>query len=96
LMSVLMGLSGFNVSVIELRSSSCRNWQNVKDQDILSYLEKRKVTRTSLSLFKSKRKATISAKLHIPANECSLIENEIFWPKFMKCKLWKPNSIVSV
>lgn len=66
--------------------------ENVKDQDILSYLEKRKVTPTYLSLFKSKRKGSISAKLHVPANACSLIENKTFWPKFVQCKLWKPKS----
>ena len=66
--------------------------ENVKDQDILCYLEKRKVIPTYLSLFKSKRKGSISAKLDVPANACSLIKNETFWPKFVKCKLWKPTS----
>ena len=66
--------------------------ENVNDQDILCYLEKRKVIPTYLSLFKSKRKGSISAKLHVQANVCPLIENETFWPKFVKCKPWKPTS----
>jgi hypothetical protein len=66
--------------------------ENVKDQDILCYLEKRKVIPTYLSLFKSKRKGSISAKLDVPANACSLIKNETFWPKFVKYKLWKTTS----
>ena len=44
--------------------------ENVNDQDILCYLEKRKVIPTYLSLFKSKRKGSISAKLHVQANVC--------------------------
>lgn len=63
--------------------------ENVKAQDILSYLEKRNVKSTYLTLFRSKRKGSISAKLHVPANLCLLIENETFWPRFVHCKRWQ-------
>ena len=39
---------------------------NVNERQILSYLEKRKVKPTHLVLFKSQRKGTLSAKIHIP------------------------------
>ena len=53
---------------------------SVSAQDILSYLEKRDIKPTYLLLFKSKRKGTISAKLHVQANKSSFIESETFRP----------------
>ena len=64
---------------------------SVSAQDILSYLEKRDLKPTYLSLFKSKRKGTVSAKLHVPANKSSLIENGSFWPDLFSVSVGKQN-----
>ena len=64
---------------------------NMNQRQIISYLEKRKVKPTHLVLFKSKRKGTLSAKIHIPTAYCSLIQNKTFWPEFISCKPWQVN-----
>ena len=64
---------------------------NVNEHQIISYLEKRKVKPTHLVLFKSKRKGTLSAKIHIPTAYCCLIQDKTFWPEFISCKPWQAN-----
>ena len=57
----------------------------------ISYLEKRDIKPTYLLLFKSKRKGTVSAKLHVQANKCSLIENEPFGQSSSSGKQLEPS-----
>ena len=67
---------------------------SVSAQEILSYLEKRDIKPTYLSLFKSKRKGTVSEKLHVPADKSSIIENGSFWPEFVQCNRWQTKPIL--
>ena len=65
--------------------------KNVKENQIQSYLEDRDVTPTRITIFQSKRKGTISAKVNIPSVSLPLVQHEHFWPKFVTCKLWRSN-----
>ena len=65
--------------------------ENVKENQILCYLVDRDVTPTRITIFKSKRKGTISAKVNIPSASLPLVQHEHFWPKFVTCKPWRPN-----
>ena len=65
--------------------------KNVKENQIQSYLEDRDVTPTQITIFQSKRKGTISAKVNIPSASLPLVQHEHFWPKFVTCKPWRPN-----
>ena len=62
---------------------------NVNEKHIKSYLEQRNINPTYISVFPSKRKGTVSAKVHIPSVDLPLLQHEDFWPKFVICKLWK-------
>ena len=66
--------------------------ENVKEYQIQSYLEDRDVTPTRITLFQSKRKGTISAKVNIPSASLPLVQHEHFWPKFVTCKPWRLNA----
>ena len=57
--------------------------ENVKEYQIQSYLEDRDVTPTRITIFQSKRKGTISAKVNIPSASLPLVQHEHFWPKFV-------------
>ena len=65
--------------------------KNVKENQIQSYLEDRDVTPTRITIFQSKRKGTISAKVNIPSVSLPLVQHEHFWPKFVTCKPWQSN-----
>ena len=64
----------------------------MKEYQIQSYLEDRDVTPTRITLFQSKRKGTISAKVNIPSASFPLVQHEHFWPKFVTCKPWRSNA----
>ena len=40
-------------------------------------------------MFRSRRRGTISARIHIPSGSCALVQKENFWPKFVGCKSWR-------
>jgi hypothetical protein len=62
---------------------------NVKECQIVSYLKQRNITPTYISVFPSKRKGTISAKIHFRSADCSLVQQQKFWPQFVNCKTWQ-------
>ena len=53
--------------------------ENVEESQIRSYLEKREITPTHIKIFPSRRKGTMSAKVHIPFIACLDV----------KCKPWQ-------
>ena len=63
--------------------------ENVKENQILSNLEQRNITPTYISMFRSRRRGTISARIHIPSGSCALVQKENFWPKFVGCTPWR-------
>jgi hypothetical protein len=60
---------------------------NVKPNQVLTYLKQRGVVPTFISMFASKRKGTLSAKIHIPSSSKHLVKKTDFWPKFVGCSL---------
>ena len=66
--------------------------ENVKEYQIQSYLQDRDVTPTRITLFQSKRKGTISAKVNIPSVSFPSVQHEHFRPKFVTCKPWRSNA----
>jgi hypothetical protein len=64
--------------------------KNVKDHHILSYLERRNIIPTYISVFPSRRRGTLSCKIHFQAAACSFVQDENFWPEFVSCKPWQP------
>ena len=69
---------------------------SVKESHILSYLEERDLKPTYLSIFNSKRKNIMSAKIHFPSGVSSIVEQSDFWPKFVHCKPWKSRKILEM
>ncbi len=63
--------------------------ENVKECQIVSYLKQRNITPTYISVFPSKRKGTTSAKIHFRSADCSLVQQQNFWPQFVNCKIWQ-------
>ena len=63
--------------------------ENVKESQILSFLKRRNVIPTYISIFKSRRRGTISSKIHVPTVVSSLLQEDNFWPKYVRCKPWK-------
>ena len=61
----------------------------VEEKHIRAYLESRNIKPTHISIFKSRRKGTVSAKLNIRSFDAKLVTVEKFWPMFVKCKQWK-------
>ena len=53
---------------------------SVKEMNIRAYLEKRNVKPTHISIFKSRREGTVSAKINIPASDAKLVNTDEFWP----------------
>ena len=62
--------------------------ENVKESQIYSYLSQRGIIPSVISIFKSKRRGTISAKIHVPSASSSIVLKKDFWPKFVCCKAW--------
>ena len=60
---------------------------SVNEKHIQSYLERRNINRTYISVFPSKRKGTVSAKVHIPSVDLPLVQDGDFWPRFVICKI---------
>ena len=67
--------------------------ENVKKSQVYSYMVDRHIVPIKISLFKSKRKGTVSARILIPSNCSEKVLSKNFWPKFIHCKLWQPNEI---
>ena len=89
----MMGLLELRESEIKLSNLFLTGIaENVKEYQIQSYLEDRDVTPTRITLFQSKRKGTISAKVNIPSASLPLVQHEHFWPKFVTCKTWRSNA----
>ena len=65
--------------------------ENVKENQIQSYLVDRNIIPTRITIFQSRRKGTILAKVNIPSASFPLVQHEHFWPKFVTCKPWRPN-----
>ena len=63
--------------------------KDVNDNQIALYLAKRNVIASHISLFPSKRLGTISAKVGIPQASVSKVQEQNFWPKFVRCKPWQ-------
>ncbi len=63
--------------------------ENVKECQIVSYLKQRNITPIYISVFPSKRKGTTSAKIHFRSADCSLVQQQNFWPQFVNCKIWQ-------
>ena len=61
----------------------------VNEKHIQSYLERRNINPTYISVFPSKRKGTVSAKVHISCADLPVVQKDHFWPKFVICKLWQ-------
>ena len=61
----------------------------VKEMNIRAYLEKRNVKPTHISIFKSRRKGTVSAKINIPASDAKLVNTDEFWPMYVQCRPWQ-------
>ena len=62
---------------------------SVNKKHIQSYLERRNINPTYISVFPSKRKGTVSAKVHIRSADLPFVQKDDFWPEFVICKLWQ-------
>ena len=62
--------------------------ENVKESQIYSYLSQRGIIPSLISIFKSKRRGTISAKIHVPSASSSIVLKKNFWSQFVCCKAW--------
>ena len=65
--------------------------EQVEEKHIRAYMEKRNVNPTYISILKSRREGTVSAKVNIRASDAKLVSVEKFWPKFIQCKPWRSN-----
>ena len=61
----------------------------VNEKHIQSYLERRNINPTYISVFPGKRKGTVSAKVHISCADLPVVQKNYFWPKLVFCKLWQ-------
>ena len=52
--------------------------ENVKESQIYSYLSQRGIIPSVISIFKSKRRGTISAKIHVPSASSSIVLKKDF------------------
>lgn len=64
--------------------------ENVNENQILSYLNDRNIVPTYISIFPSRRRGTLSSRIHVPSAASSLVLDDNFWPKFVVCKPWRP------
>ena len=62
---------------------------NVKESQIYSYLYKKNISPSHVSVFQSRRIGTLSAKIQIPVTSCTSVLEEHLWPKFVICKPWQ-------
>ncbi len=62
---------------------------SVNEKHIQSYLERRNINPIYISVFPSKRKGTVLAKVHIPFVDLPLVQDDDFWPRLVICKLWQ-------
>ena len=58
----------------------------VKEKQISSYFSRRNVIPSHISVFPSKRKGTIWAKIGIPIASISKVHEKTFWPMYVYCK----------
>ena len=65
--------------------------EHVKEKQISSYLSRRNVIPSHISVFPSKRRGTISAKIGIPIASVSKVQDKTFWPMYVYCKPWRQN-----
>ena len=63
--------------------------ENVNENHILSYLREREIIPAYISIFRSERRGSLSAKISIPKAVCSLVEQKGFWPMHVR---WKPSN----
>ena len=63
--------------------------ENVNENQILSYLNKKNIIPTYISIFPSRRRGVLSSKIHVPSAASSLVQEENFWPKYVTCKPWR-------
>jgi hypothetical protein len=63
---------------------------SVNEKHIQAYLDRQNIIPTHISVFPSKRKGTVSAKVNLPAVAFPLVQRDDFWPSFVTCKLWQP------
>ena len=66
----------------------------VKENHIYSYLTKRNIVLSSISIFQSRRRGTMSAKICIPPTFAKSVLEEDFWPKYVHCKVWQQKEII--
>ena len=62
---------------------------DVHKEQIVSYLKDRNVEPTNISIFNSRQKGAISAKVSVPSSAAPLLDKENFWPKFVRCRPWR-------
>lgn len=62
--------------------------ETTKKEAILHFLNTKGISPTLLSLFPSKRKGTLSAKMNIRAEDVDKINAEDFWPRNVYCRPW--------
>ena len=80
---------------VERKRKKCKKFflsgiaEGVKESQIYSYLVERNIAPTMVSTFQSKRKGTMSAKIHIPLTTSSVVLEKNFWPEFVYCKPWQ-------
>ena len=63
--------------------------ENVNENQILCYLNKKNIIPTYISIFPSRRRGVLSSKIHVPSVASSLVQEENFWPKYVTCKPWR-------
>lgn len=61
----------------------------VTETHIKSYLERRGINSTYISVFPSKRKGSLSAKVYILSSAFSFVQDDNFWLRLVTCKMWK-------
>ena len=66
--------------------------ENVNENHILSYLREQEIIPTYISIFRSKHRGSLSAKINILKAVCSSVEQKGFWPMHLSCKPWKPSN----
>ena len=65
----------------------------VKENHVYSYLTKRNIVPSSISIFQSRRRGKMSAKICIPPTFAKSVLEENFWPKYVHCKVWQQKEI---
>lgn len=55
----------------------------------MSYLKDRDIEPTYISIFNSRLKGAISAKVSAPSPAARLLNKENFWLRFVRCRPWR-------